>query len=186
LQAALPEGLFYHGMHHTLDVCNAAEEIALAEGIDGEDLHILKSAALFHDAGFTKQYTANEPIGCEMARATLPEFGYSDKQIKMVENLIMATQVPQKATTLLEKIICDADLDYLGREDFPEIADTLRQELLAFGKIQSTQQWDEIQVMFLTKHKYFTETNIKRRNPTKLKHLEEVKKRVAGYGNSEG
>lgn len=185
LSAALPPGLFYHGLHHTLDVCNAVEEIALSEGIDGEDLHILKSAALFHDAGFTQQYTANEPIGCEMARKTLPEFGYSEKQIQMVERLILATQVPQKANDILEMIICDADLDYLGRDDFHAIADTLKQELISHGKITSDRQWDEIQVKFLTAQKYFTNTNKKRRDPKKARHLKEIEARLAAMDKGE-
>lgn len=181
LSENLPEGLFYHGLHHTLDVCEAAERLAVLEGVEGEDLHILKSAALFHDSGFTKEYVKNEPIGCELARATLPQFGYSEKQIQEVEKMIMATQVPQKATTLLEKIICDADLDYLGRDDFHPIADTLKRELISFGKISSDKQWDEIQVSFLTQHKYFTDSAIKLRQAKKEHHVEEIKARLASY-----
>ena len=33
-----------------------------------------------------------------------------------------ATKIPQTPLTKLEEIICDADLDYLGREDFFEIS----------------------------------------------------------------
>ncbi|MCC7050615.1 MAG: HD domain-containing protein [Bacteroidia bacterium] len=181
LDSKLPPGLFYHGLHHTLDVCKSVEEIALAEGIDGEDLHILKTAALFHDAGFTKQYTANEVIGCEMANETLPQFGYSPKQIKMVEELILATIVPQNPKNHLEQIICDADLDYLGRnaEEFYSIAQTLFEELKAFGKINDPIKWDEIQVNFLSAHKYFTKTNVERRRDSKVKRIEEIKNRLS-------
>lgn len=181
LEANLPSGLFYHGLHHTLDVCKSVEEIALAEGVGSEDIHILKTAALFHDAGFTKQYTANEPIGCQMAHDTLPEFGYSPKQIKMVEELILATIVPQKPNNHLEQIICDADLDYLGRdvEEFYQIAQTLYEELEAFGKINDPVKWDEIQVSFLSAHQYFTKTNIKRRQPNKLLRIQEIKDKLA-------
>lgn len=179
LSEKLPEGLFYHGLHHTMDVCDAAEKLAFLEGIEGEDVFLLKTAALFHDAGFTKEYAANESIGVEMSKEILPQFGYSDKQVEIIEGLILATRVPQRPETHLQKIICDADLDYLGRDDFHPIADTLKQELMAFGKISNEKEWDQIQVKFLESHKYFTESAKKYRVPKKLIHLEEVKKRLA-------
>jgi hypothetical protein len=78
----------------------------------------------------------------------------------------------------LEEIICDADLDYLGRDDFHEIADRLRRELKEHGKIESDRQWDEIQVKFLTSHKYFTQTAIDTRRKKKLENLADIKSRL--------
>jgi hypothetical protein len=78
----------------------------------------------------------------------------------------------------LEEIICDADLDYLGRDDFHEIADKLRKELREHGKIDSDRKWDEIQVVFLTNHQYFTETAKRSRNTKKAQNLEEIKERL--------
>lgn len=179
LSDQLPEGLFYHGIHHTIDVCDAAEKLAFLEGIEGEDVFLLKTAALFHDAGFTKEYLKNEPIGVQMSKEILPQFGYTDKQIEIIEGIIIATQVPQNPQTHLERIMCDADLDYLGRDDFHRIADTLRQELTAFGKISSVRQWDELQVSFLEKHNYFTDSSKRLRQPKKLSHLKEIKERLA-------
>ena len=186
LSEQLPPGLFYHGLHHTLDVCKSAENIANNEGVEGEDLYVLKTAALFHDAGFTKEYVKNEPIGVAMAKETLPQFGYSEKQMEMIEKIIMSTQIPQKASTILEKIMCDADLDYLGRDDFHQIADSLKNELMAFGKIQSDKQWDEIQIPFLEKHSYFTEFSIKNRQPFKEQRIAEIKKRLKEDKYSKG
>lgn len=180
LERELPKDLYYHGLHHTIDVRDAAERIGKAEGVEGEDMHILKTAAMFHDAGFVKQYFKNEPIGVEMCKEILPQFGYSPEQIEAIEKMIMATQIPQNAQTLLEKIICDADLDYLGREeDFFKIADTLKMELMARGKVSSDKEWDAIQIAFLEKHTYFTDYSKKYRQPVKEKHIEMIKKRYA-------
>ena len=77
-----------------------------------------------------------------------------------------------KPTNKLEEIICDADLDYLGRDDFHEIADRLRRELREHGKIDSDRKWDELQVNFLSNHRYFTKTAIETRRPKKLQNLE--------------
>jgi predicted metal-dependent HD superfamily phosphohydrolase len=148
------------------------------EGIKGEDLYLLKSAALYHDAGFTKQYDHNEPIGIEMAQRALPNFGYTPEQIEVVAKLIHATIIPHNPQSLLEELICDADLDYLGRDDFHEIADNLRKELREQGKINSDRMWDEIQVKFLTQHRFFTKSAIFLRQEKKLKHIEEIKQRL--------
>ncbi len=183
LSERLPENLYYHGIHHTIDVTNAAEEIARLEGVEGEDLFLLKTAALFHDSGFTKEYTKNECIGVAYAHEILPKYGYSEHQIGVISKIIMATEMPQRPKTHLEMIMCDADLDYLGREDFYEISDSLKKELMAFGKIKTNKEWDEIQVPFLENHQYFTETNKRRRQPFKEKRIEELKNKLADSAN---
>jgi ligand-binding sensor domain-containing protein/class 3 adenylate cyclase/predicted metal-dependent HD superfamily phosphohydrolase len=174
----LPEGLYYHGIHHTLDVTQAAERIAKYEGIDGEELFLLKTAALFHDAGFIHEYNKNEHLGVTMAKEILPNYGFTDKQLKTIEALILATEIPQTPHNLLEMIMCDADLDYLGREDFYEISDSLKNELVKFGKISGDRQWDQMQISFLEKHHYFTKSSIEIRQPEKLKRIEEIKARL--------
>jgi len=100
--------------------------------------------------------------------------------------LIYVTQIPHQPKSLLEEIICDADLDYLGRDDFHQIADSLKNELMAFGKIQSDKQWDEIQIPFLEKHSYFTEFSIKNRQPFKEQRIAEIKKRLKEDKYSKG
>jgi ligand-binding sensor domain-containing protein/class 3 adenylate cyclase/predicted metal-dependent HD superfamily phosphohydrolase len=178
LKDNLPEDLYYHGLHHTLDVANAAEQIALAEGVEGEDLFLLKTAALFHDAGFTRAYSKNEPIGVMLAAQNLPQFGYNEKQIETISALIMATEIPQNPKTHLEEIMCDADLDYLGRDDFHEISNNLKLELMARGIVKGERHWDEIQVSFLEKHRYFTRFSRENREPHKQQRLVEIKWRL--------
>ena len=178
LAKKLPENLHYHSIFHTKDVTAAAERIALSEGITDEDLFILKSAASYHDAGFIKQYENNEPIGIELAKEHLPKFGYSKEQIDRIEELICVTKIPHQPKNKLEEVMCDADLDYLGRDDFWEISDKLRRELREHGKLNSDRRWDEIQVSFFEKHRYFTKTSIELRQEQKMKHLEQILERL--------
>ena len=100
------------------------------------------------------------------------------QNIQIIKELIYVTQIPHKPKNKLEEIICDADLDYLGREDFHEIADKLRRELREHGKIKSDRAWDEIQVSFLTNHKYFTKTANSTRAKMKEKNLNTIKERL--------
>lgn len=174
LQQELPANLFYHGLHHTLDVCRAAEELAAGEALSPEELLLVQTAAIYHDVGFIEQYLNNEPIAAQIARETLPAFGYSAQQISIICNIILATRVPQQPQNLLEQIVCDADLDYLGREDFFEISETLRREWLAFGLISSTEDWNCTQIRFFQNHHYFTRTAREKREARKQQHLTDI------------
>lgn len=178
LTRELPKDLTYHSLTHTKDVVKAVERIALLEGVRDEGLFLLKSAALFHDAGFVKQYEHNEPIGAAMAEAMLPKYGYNEQHIKTIKELIYVTQIPHKPVNKLQEIMCDADLDYLGTDSFEETANKLKIELMAKGKIESDRQWDELQVSFLKQHKYFTQTAKLTRDTKKKEHLKRIKKRL--------
>ena len=179
LEKELPPNLHYHGVHHTLDVTRATEMYAHYENISGEDLYLLKTAALYHDAGFIHQYSQNEPIAVELSRKALPKFGYTKEQIDVVAGLILATRVPHSPQSHLDQIMCDADLDYLGRDDFHEISDRLKLELKDHGVVSSDRQWDEIQVKFFSMHRYFTKTALRIRQEKKMEHLALIKARLA-------
>ena len=178
LEKGLSDKLHYHCVEHIQDVVKAVEHLALTEDVTDEGLFLLKSAASYHDAGFIEQYDKNEPIGARLAEETLPKYGYTDQHIAIIKELIYVTQIPHNPKNKLEEIMCDADLDYLGRDDFHIIADRLRVELREHGKIDSDRKWDELQVMFLTNHKYFTKTAKATRLAKKLQNLEEIKARL--------
>lgn len=178
LETQLSPKLLYHSINHTIDVTKAVERLAIMEGITDEDLFLLKSAATYHDAGFIEKYEKNEEIGMRLAREILPKYGYTQEQIDVIDGLIKATEVPQTPHSHLQQIMCDADLDYLGRDDFHDIANLLRRELREHGKLNSDRMWDEIQVKFLTAHTYFTKSAIKLRQEKKMKHIEEIKARL--------
>lgn len=174
----LSPNLYYHSLDHTKDVVRAVERIALMEGVTDEGLFLLKSAALFHDAGFVEQYDNNEHIGARLAAEILPNYGYTEEHLAQIKELIYVTQIPHQPKNKLERIMCDADLDYLGRDDFHKIAANLQRELNERGKIGSGKAWDEIQVNFLENHNYYTETAIHTRKEKKSKNLEEIKERL--------
>jgi predicted metal-dependent HD superfamily phosphohydrolase len=178
LKKGLSDKLLYHSVHHSIDVVQAVESIALSEGVTDEGLFLLKTAAILHDAGFVKQYENNESIGAEMAAEWLPNYGYTEQHIKTIVELIHVTEIPHRPINKLQEIICDADLDYLGRDDFEEISNRLRLELRGMKKIESDREWDKIQVSFLKKHKYFTKTSIKSRRKKKKENLKVVQKRL--------
>ncbi|MEX0967712.1 MAG: HD domain-containing protein [Bacteroidia bacterium] len=179
LENELSPKLTYHGVHHTVDVYNATLMLAEREKVTGKDLDLLKAATFLHDTGFLFTYRDHEKAGCEYAQKILPSLGFDENDLETICSMIMATRLPQSPNNKAEEILCDADLDYLGRDDFWPIANSLYQEFLAFGIIQNAVEWNRLQVSFLEKHHYFTPTAKKLREKMKQKHLKEVKEQLA-------
>ena len=174
LEKELPDYLYYHNVKHTVDVVTEVELMGWAEGCSDEDILLLKMAGLFHDAGHTIAYDGHEFHGTELLREFLPVFNYSESQIEKISEIIMATKLPPQPETLLQKIICDADLDYLGRSDFIPVSNTLYEELKAQDKIGSLNDWNKIQVKFISGHSYFTKTAQSLREVNKQKQIERI------------
>ena len=175
LTKKLAKNLYYHGPHHTEDVLNTVEKIAIIEKVSPEEFVLLRAAALFHDFGYIDKYLDNEEIGADYAREILPNYGFNSSQVTKVCELIMATRVPQNPNNHLEKIICDAELDYLGRDDFISISKNFYEELKEYNLVKSKNEWDLIQIKFLQSHNYCTEYSINMRSSLKKKNLEEIK-----------
>lgn len=178
LEKGLPEYLYYHNVKHTIDVTSQAELIGIGEGVNDEEILLLKTAALFHDAGHTISYEDHEERGAEMARKMLPDFHYTQDEIDRICELIMVTKLPPEPQNKLEKIMCDADLDYLGRSDFIPVSNTLYKELKAQDKIGDIDSWNKLQVKFISSHQYFTETANNLREVNKQKQIERIKQLI--------
>jgi class 3 adenylate cyclase len=174
LEKELPDYLFYHNVKHTVDVVTEVELIGWGEGCSDEEILLLKTAGLFHDAGHTIAYDNHEFYGTEMAKSMLPKFNYSTEQIDRICQIIMATKLPPTPKNLLEEIICDSDLDYLGRSDFIPVSNTLFEELKAQNKIGALNDWNKIQVKFITGHQYFTNTARSLREVNKQLQIERI------------
>lgn len=174
LEKELPGYLHYHNVKHTVDVVTEVELIGWAEGCTDEEILILKTAALFHDAGHTVGYDNHEYNGTLLAREMLPEYNYTPDQIERICEAIMATKMPPNPKNLIESIMCDSDLDYLGRSDFVPVSNTLYEELKAQNKIGTLNEWNKLQVKFISGHQYFTQTARSLREVNKQQQIERI------------
>lgn len=178
LESDLPAWLTYHTVAHTKYVITAAEQLAAAEGVHGDELTLLKTAALFHDAGFLQQAEGHEEVSCILAREYLPDFDYTDEQIEDICRMIMATRLPQTPVDRLGEILCDADLFYLGKEGYDTSAEKLYREFRHTGIIKTETEWQLKQIEFLSGHKYFTETANRVLDQSKQKVLQGLNTRL--------
>ncbi|HBZ20798.1 MAG TPA: guanylate cyclase [Bacteroidales bacterium] len=174
LEKELPGYVFYHNVKHTVDVVTEVELIGWAEGCTDEEILLLKTAGLFHDTGITVSFDNHELLGAEYARKILPGYNYTSEQIEKICSIIMATKLPPKPANLLEEIICDSDLDYLGRSDFIPVSNTLFEELKAQNKMKNLNEWNKMQVKFISGHQYFTTTARSLREVNKQLQIERI------------
>lgn len=174
MRRELPEFVVYHSVEHTLDVHEAALRLAKLEGLDSAATRLVSAAALLHDSGITVSFKDHEDISADIAEQYLPSFGFKPEEIEVIKQMIITTKLPQSASTIESQILCDADLDYLGRADFFVIAQKLRLEWELSGNKINLCDWYIIQMDFLRKHKYFTESALKLREKRKLENLLEI------------
>ncbi|HEX4852143.1 MAG TPA: HD domain-containing protein, partial [Puia sp.] len=187
LKTELPAHLCYHNVDHTIQVLEKSEQLAADENVNGEDLQLLKAAAVLHDTGFLEAYIGHEEVSCSIARTFLPQFEYNDRQINRICQLIMYTHLPQKPLDKTGEILCDADLYYLGTNEYTSFAESLYQEWLNVDLIKGRNDWTERQIKFLHSHHYFTNaaakklSNIQHQNLLILQTQEGKIKSVTGH-----
>lgn len=172
LRDELPPTLHYHSLWHTTgEVMPAAAWLAAACDLPHHERLLVQVAAAFHDVGYIDAAEGHEERAAQLVAEILPTFGFDPGDIASIQGMIRATRVPQQATNLMEQILCDADLDGLGREDFFERSRALRAELAAAGHEVSDQEWNRGQRDFLREHHYFTPAAHDRRGPVKARNL---------------
>jgi predicted metal-dependent HD superfamily phosphohydrolase len=174
MRRELPAFVVYHSVEHTIDVHEAALRLAKLEGLDEATIRLISAAALLHDSGITISFENHEDHSSEIAAQYLPAFGYNPTEIEIIKQMINTTKLPQSASTIESQILCDADLDYLGRADFFIIAQKLRLEWELTGNKIDLCEWYIIQMEFLKNHRYFTESARKLREQRKHENLLEI------------
>jgi predicted metal-dependent HD superfamily phosphohydrolase len=104
----------------------------------------------------------------------MKDLGIKQDVVDEVKGLVMATKIPQTPLNDLQKIICDADLDYLGRDDYPTISVKLFAELKHMNIISTEEQWKNLQINFLKAHQFHTSFAQKNREPKKQYWLKKL------------
>lgn len=182
LSKQLPENMTYHSINHTLDVVNSALEIAEQQNLNEEETEIVHIAAWFHDIGYTQGCENHEQNGAKMAREFLLQQNYPERKIEKVEGCIMATQMPQNPSNMLEQIICDADMMHLAGHNYFAKADLLHKEIekTKVCKIPES-EWLKMNQDFLDKHCFFTEYARKNYQAAVKENLNKVRDRLQSW-----
>lgn len=156
-QQKLPAWAVYHNLLHTQQTVEAAEELADGCKLAKSDTEIVLLSAWFHDAGYVDAVDGHEEKSMEIATKFLGEKNYPIERIEIVTNCIRATKIPQSPKTLLEEIVCDADMSHLGKKRFFGRSDLLRMEMeLRTGSMFTDLEWIQRNVDFASASRFFT------------------------------
>ena len=165
----------YHNLHHTKRVINSAKQIGNHYNLSRDDWRDLLTACLLHDYGFIKSHIDHEEIGAQISKEILPGYYFSDDHIESVSSLILITKVEEKPSNLLESIIRDADLEYIGSGDFEKISEYLKKEWLECGVVDNENQFYKIQYEFLLSHNFYTAYMQEKGRDQKIKNIKYAK-----------
>lgn len=179
LQEKKPSKYFYHTLKHTEEVVKAAEEISIGEKISQEETEIVLISAWFHDIGYIQKNKGHEEISVMYASNFLIQKNYPSEKIDSVVACILATKVPQRPTSILQEIICDADLHHLGKTTFFERNQLYKKELESL----QNKKIDEIEfitstIAFMNEHHFFTKYAKQKLQPIKDKNLMMLKEQL--------
>lgn len=179
LSVELSKELIYHSVEHTLRVEAAAMKYAGLENLNEHETLLIRTAALFHDAGFIERYEHNEELGAILFEKNAQVFGFNEADMRMVSDIILSTSYAAVPKNVLEAIMRDADLDYLGTADYHRTAQSLFDEMAKFGLSHTPQKTLEIQLDYLkNRHTYYTDSAKKLRNEGKQKRILELQQKL--------
>ncbi len=170
------ENLYYHHYEHALSVMERSIYLATMEWCSQDEIEMLAIASLFHDTGFVIQYEDNEIYGAKIAKNYLKTILYPEDRICIIEKIILATTPEKKPTTLLEKIIKDADMDNLGTDDFFDVSEKLKHERETIKNIKiKDPDWHHAALDVVEGHKFYTGTQIAERTKKLKENIEKLK-----------
>lgn len=167
---------YYHSYEHAIDVMQRAIYLSEQENLPVDEIEMMALAGLFHDTGFIVMYDKNEPIWAKIASNYLKSINYDKNKIKLIEQIILATNPDYtNPKNIYEKIIKDADMDNLWRDDFQKKSNDIKKELETVKKIKiKDPEWHHSLVDLLISHKFNTDVQRKERDKKKQENLNKM------------
>lgn len=182
LDAKLNPGIVYHTKEHTTNVLENAEKIGTETGLNGEEMNLLRIAALFHDTGYIEGNKEHEVKSAALARKFLEERNVHEEIIQNVEKAVLSTKIPQKPEDNIAAVLCDADLSHLASKNYFDLVEKMRKEKSYFEQ----KTLDEYQFLFQSleffmAHNFKTEYGLNVLQPQKEENEKELRKKLAKH-----
>ena len=178
LSNILDENYSYHNLDHTKRVISAAVDIGRNYDLSEKDWRCLLTACLLHDYGFIESHVEHEKISAKLSSQILPKYGFSETDIQIINSLIIVTKLDETPKNLLESIIRDSDLEYLGSEDFIKISPLLKKEWINCKVVKSDSEFYKIQYDFILNHSFYTDFMIKNSTNQKKVNIDYAKSMI--------
>ena len=175
LNESLAKNFVYHNIAHTQRVVEKTLELIEGETFSEVEKQSLLLAAWFHDAGFTVNPDNHEEESVAIATNFLNNEGVSDEIIDEVSRLIAITKMGVSPSTEVEKILKDADCSHVGSKNYSDFNELLRKEReLVCDRTIKDVEWDDANLNFLTKHRFYTSKASKLWEKQKSKNIAQL------------
>ena len=174
LEEELSEKFYFHnlGMIEFLD--NKIGFISASEGVDEDEILLIKSAAYLYVTGYVLDYDQHLEAGCNYGKEVLPGIQYSTSQIKRICELVNSVSSVNEVKNIQDGILNDAIYHYLGCADYLNHSMNLFHELKEHKKIGSLVEWKVDQTSLISEHEFYTDTARKARETDKSEQLKKV------------
>jgi hypothetical protein len=86
----------------------------------------------------------------------LPSYRYTEKQIDRICNLILASKTPFQPQNLLEQILIDSTMEYIGRIDYSTQVKLQHEEMKSLGINISFEKMIKEQIALISKFNFHT------------------------------
>lgn len=170
------EQLPFHNLDHTRDVVDAVKEIGMHSSLTEEEMEASLSAAWLHDIGYKEGMKDHERQSVAMAAEVFKRLDTPVGVINMINNAILSTHMPQQPKSMVDKVLCDADLAHLAGPMCANKSAMLRQELEGKGKSFADDEWRMFNLAFMQQHRYHTPYGQAVLEEGKRKNIKRLKK----------
>ena len=178
LSEKLDKNFVYHNIAHTQRVVEKSLELIEGENFSEEQIQALTLAGWFHDVGYTVNPDNHEEESIKIATDFLKNKEVKEGVIDEVSKLIASTKMGAKPVTELEKVLRDADCSHVGSKNYTDFNELLRKEReLTGNKKIKTDEWDDSNLDFLTKHRFYTSKASKLWEKQKSKNIAQLLKK---------
>lgn len=181
LKKNLDKGYTYHNADHARDVCAAVEEFAPDADCTIFDLEALRLAAVFHDFGYLESAVDNEILALPYLRRFSSQYDIAGDLIERAGELILESSFPYCPKTAAGKLLCDADIEYIGRPVFWHQAELFRKELTLQGKSFTEEQWWQYELEFLLQNEFYSAACRRCRGEGRLDNIAQVRQRIGTF-----
>jgi class 3 adenylate cyclase len=158
LEAELHKNLFFHTAEYSRHLYEYSGLLAKASDLDLEESLFIRTSALLLNVGFTSVYENQENKSAEFAREILPEFNYSEKQITIISNLILSSKWPPEPKNILEMVLYDIKMEFIGRADFIRLYKLLFLEQNQYQKSLDIKEYKSKQLQIIQHYQFYTES----------------------------
>lgn len=166
----------FHNLNHTKDVVDAVKDIGMHTELTEEEMEACIAAAWLHDVGYKSGMKDHEKQSVAVATELFKSLGTPVGMINMVNNAILSTHMPQQPRSVVDKVLCDADLAHLAGPMCDAKASMLRDELEAKGKSFGNEEWKVYNLAFMQQHHYHTPYGQTVLEEGKRKNIKRLKK----------